>query len=77
MAESSDIQGILRQNLVDAGCGQEIVERCMDLAQQKRTREMKHILACHRQTLLDTLHADEKRIDCLDYLVFTIDKEQN
>ena len=49
MAESSDIQGILRQNLVDAGCGQEIVERCMDLAQQKRTREMKHILACHRR----------------------------
>lgn len=77
MAESSDTLEIFRQNLVDAGCKQEIVQRCMNLAQQRRTSEIKHILACHRQTLLDTLHADEKRIDCLDYLVFTIDKEQN
>lgn len=75
MAEASDTQGILRQNLVDAGCEQEIVQRCMELARQKKTREMKRILARHRQTLLDALHANEKRIDCLDYLVYHMEKQ--
>lgn len=75
MAEASDTQAILRQNLVDAGCEREIVQRCMELAQQKKTGEMKRILARHRRTLLDALHADEKRIDCLDYLVYSMDKK--
>ena len=73
MAEASDTQGILRQGLVAAGCEQELVQRCMELAQQKRTAEMKRILARHRRTLLDALHADEKRIDCLDYLIYRMD----
>lgn len=75
MAEASDTQGILRQNLVDAGCEQEVIQRCVELAQQKRTREIKRILARHRQTLLDVLHVNEKRIDCLDYLVYNIEKQ--
>lgn len=75
MAEASDTQGILWQNLVDAGCEQEIVQRCMELAQQKKTGEMKQILARYRQTLLNALHANEKRIDCLDYLVYHMEKQ--
>ena len=75
MPKASDTRGILRQNLIDAGCGQEMVRRCMDLAQSRQTEEMKRILARHRQTLLDTLHADEKRIDCLDYLIYKMEKQ--
>lgn len=76
MPEASDTKGILRQNLIDAGCGQEIVQRCMDLVQGKKTAEMKRILARHRRTLLDTVHAEQKKIDCLDYLVYKMDKDQ-
>lgn len=75
MAEVSDTQGIFQQNLVDAGCEQEIVQQCMELAQQKKTGEIKRILARHRRTLLDALHANEKRIDCLDYLVYNMEKQ--
>lgn len=75
MPEASNIQEILRQNLIDAGCNQEIVQRCMELVQRKKTVEMKQILTCHRRTLLDTLHADEKRIDCLDYLIYKMEKQ--
>ena len=75
MAEASDTQGILRQNLIDAGCDQDTVQRCMELAQGKKTAEMKRILARHRQTLLDTVHASQKQIDCLDYLVYHMEKQ--
>lgn len=76
MPEISDTKGILRQNLIDAGCNHEIVQRCMDLAQEKKTMEMKRILARHRRTLLDTVHAEQKKIDCLDYLVYRMEKDQ-
>lgn len=76
MAEASDTQGILRQNLIDAGCNQELVRRCMDLAQRKETGELARILSQYKRTLLDTIHTEQKKIDCLDYLVWRIEKDQ-
>lgn len=75
MPEASDLREILRQNLLDAGCGQEIIQRCMELAQGEQTAEMKRILVRHRQTLLDTVHAGQRQIDCLDYLIYRMEKQ--
>ncbi len=75
MPEASDHKGFLRQNLIDAGCDREMVRCCMTLDQKRRTAELKEILARHRRTLLDALHADEKGIDCLDYLIYKIEKQ--
>ena len=36
--------------------------------------EMKRILTRHRQTLLDMIHAEQKKIDCLDYLFYNMEK---
>ena len=33
------------------------------------------LLRIHRQGLLDEVHTGEKRIDCLDYLVYQMEKE--
>ena len=74
MAEASDTESILRQNLIDAGCDLELVQQCMDLAQGERMEEMKRILTRHRQTLLDMVHAEQKKIDCLDYLFYNMEK---
>lgn len=74
MAEASDTEDILRQNLIDAGCDLELVQQCMDLAQGERMEEMKRILTRHRQTLLDMVHAEQKKIDCLDYLFYNMEK---
>ena len=75
MPEASDTQSILRQNLLDAGCGSDTVQTCMALAQKKNMPELMRILARHRQILLDTVHQSEKRIDCLDYLVYRLEKQ--
>ena len=77
MAEASDTEGILRQNLIDAGCNSEIVQQCMELARGQRTKEMKQILTRYRRTLLDTVHAEEKKIDCLDYLFYKMEKDEH
>ena len=76
MPEASDTKGILRQNLIDAGCSQELVQRCVALSEGERAAEVLRILSRHRRTLLDTVHQGEKQIDCLDYLVYKLEKEQ-
>lgn len=76
MAEASDTQGILYQNLLDAGCGADTIAQCMDLAKAKERAKLLRILVCHRQGLLDTVHQNEKRIDCLDYLIYRMEKHE-
>lgn len=64
------------QNLKDAGCDSETIENFMaDLQKGKETNGLKR-LAAHRKNLLDSLHREQKRIDCLDYLVYQM-KEAN
>ena len=75
MPEASDTKGIFRQNLIDAGCGPELVRQCAALAQQKETSELMRVLSRHRRARLDTVHQNEKRIDCLDYLMYNLQKE--
>lgn len=77
MLHTTDTDGILRQNLVDAGCGPDIVRQCMALARKQDQSELMRILSCHRRTLLDALHQSEKQIDCLDYLVYQMEKKAN
>lgn len=76
MAEASDTQGILRQNLLDAGCGSDTVQQCMDLVKKRECAELLRLLYRHRRELLDTVHQNEKRIDCLDYLIYQIEKQK-
>lgn len=77
MPKASDTQGILRQNLLDAGCSGDMIRRCMDLAGKQECGELLRILACHRRELLNAVHQNEKQIDCLDYLVYQIEKQGN
>ncbi len=61
-------------NLVDAGCNNEQIEQFMSLLEQGREKEGLALLAKHRKHLLDCYHAEQKKIDCLDYLVYTMGK---
>ena len=76
MAEASDTQGILRQNLLDAGCGSDTIQQCMELVKKRECAKLLRLLSRHRRELLDTVHQNEKRIDCLDYLIYQIEKQK-
>ena len=58
----------ITENLKDAGCDQEMITEFFDKSGKKD--EQLRILKRHRQQLLDRVHKEEKRIDCLDYLVY-------
>lgn len=75
MALATDAESILRQNLTDAGCDAETIRHCMHLAKTGELARAKPILARHRQSLLDAVHQNEKRIDCLDYLLYQLEKQ--
>ena len=65
----------LLQNLKDAGCSQDIIARFMTCQDAGKRKDSLQVLASHRATLLDELHASQARLDCLDYLIYKLRKE--
>ena len=48
----------------------------MDLLNTGRKEAGLSLLAKHRRFLLDCYHADQKKIDCLDYLIYKMNQNQ-
>lgn len=74
MANASDTMEILHQNLLDAGCSDDLVETCMELAEVSQWDRMLSLLSKQRGNLLSIVHNGQKQIDCLDFLVYRISK---
>lgn len=73
---SENNENAMIQNLKDAGCDKDTITAFVkDLREEKITDGLK-LLAVHRRSLLDKLHKEQKRIDCLDYLVYKLEKNQ-
>ncbi len=70
-------ENALVQNLLDAGCGQELITEFMDDFRKENIPKSLKLLAAHRRLLLDNLHKEQKRINCLDYLVYRMTKENS
>ena len=75
MSESSDTMGILYQNLIDAGCSKDLIETCMELAKANKWKRLLPLLSKQRINLLDSVYDGQKQIDCLDFLVYSINKK--
>lgn len=65
------------QNLKDAGCCPEKIECFMKEYRNNQKADSLKLLAAHRRELLDNLHREQKCIDCLDYLVYDIEKQDD
>lgn len=73
MSNGSNEEAII-QNLKDAGCDSETIHAFVEDIRSDRTEEGMRLLAAHRRSVLDELHKEQKKIDCLDYLVYTMKK---
>ena len=71
----SEYEETIIQNLKDSGCNSEIIESFVANLRTKKYSEGMKLLAAHRRRLLEELHREQRQIDCLDYLVFQIKKE--
>ena len=63
----------LLQNLQDAGCGEGLIAQFLTLYQAGQYPQSLALLAQHRRTLLQRCHEAERRIACLDYLVYQME----
>ncbi|MCH5256372.1 MAG: hypothetical protein J1D87_03725 [Lachnospiraceae bacterium] len=63
------------QNLKDAGCSKSQIEECMDYVGKNERNGVLKLLRQHRDVLLDGLHEKQRMIECLDYLVYQIKKD--
>lgn len=59
----------IKQNLIDAGCDEQFIQQFILLQAEQKTTEMLYLLSKQRKYLLDGIHAEERKIFCLDYLV--------
>lgn len=62
------------QNLKDAGCNQDMIDCCINCLDSGQKEELLKRLENHRLGLLDKVHEGQKQIDCLDYLVYQINR---
>lgn len=62
------------QNLKDAACSIEMIDRFMKALHENKEKEGLKLLEEHRKTLLEALHREQEYIDCLDYLVYDLKK---
>ncbi len=67
----------IRRNLRDAGCGEELIERFISLDSRQLRAEQYRLLGRHRAQLLDSLHREQYKIDCLDHMVYTMRREDD
>ena len=76
MNNGANTDAFLRRNLADAACPGEMIERFMAFRKEGRQREQMLLLTAHRKTLLEKLRSSQQHLDCLDYLLFTMKKQE-
>ncbi|MFQ9891590.1 MAG: hypothetical protein ACLRWH_00105 [Emergencia sp.] len=57
------------QNLKDAGCEDEFIERFILALEDNQNKEVFSLLRRWRNSLLDEIHNNQHKLDCLDYLI--------
>lgn len=75
MPEAKDTQAVLWENLRDAGCGPELARQVMKLLGLGRRQEALALLTQYRQRVLNCCHREQKKLECLDYLIYITGKE--
>lgn len=62
------------QNLKDIGCSSKQIADLMNYYTSGDIKQLIQVLKCQRCYLLDALHDAQKKIDCLDYLIYQLKK---
>ena len=65
----------MRQNLSDAGCGESVIQEIVSLSENGRFTEALQKMKKDRCRLIEELHESGRKVDCLDFLIRTTEKE--
>lgn len=62
-------------NLIDAGCSDQFIKKYKEIKANQKLRFQ--MLYEHREFLLKQIHKDQRKLDCLDFLIHKEKKEGN
>lgn len=62
------------QNLKDADCPKELIEEFFRMKEAGLNNQLVQLLYTQKTRLLESLHESQKKVDCLDYLIFQINR---
>ena len=65
----------LMESLHDAGFNKKLIDEFLSLLEQNKLEKIYELLRKHRESLLKTIHKNQKEIDILDYLIVALKKE--
>ena len=74
--ETPQTREALIQNLEDAGCSKVFIKTYLDASHGGGTSDRLRLLETRRRDLLQQLHAQQRQLDCLDYLRYQLQKSQ-
>ncbi|MBO0458135.1 hypothetical protein JZO77_15470 [Enterococcus hulanensis] len=72
MANATDLDGQLIQNLEDSGLKSKAIAQFIEAYQNGNTHGQKNLLVKQKCQLMEQLHIKQKQIDSLDYLIFRL-----
>ena len=64
------------ENLEDAGCDAALTEKFEALWAKGDQKGQMRLLTGYRRLLLDEIHAGQKKLDCLDFLIYRMRVQQ-
>ena len=64
------------QNLHDAGCNKQQIENFLQCECTCCIEDQIKMLRLYRIPLMDELHKSQEKVDCLDYLLYQLEKEK-
>ncbi len=76
MPEAGNEAQCFYENLRDIGLDEERIDRCVLLQREGRSAELLAALQSSRRELLSGIHAEQKKLDCLDYLVYQLRRKE-
>ena len=66
----------VEQNLRDAGCSEEFIVTFMHVWEAGTPREQLRLLSSQRCRQLDRIHMEQRKLDCLDYLRYQLQRHK-
>lgn len=73
MTEPDGKTVLLLHNLKDAGCDTAMTEQFLAYEREKKTQAQRRLLLRQRDSLLRAVHENQERIDCLDFLLYSVE----
>ena len=66
------IEEKIRENLLDADCDEIFINEFICMFNKGNYPQMNMMLKKQRFKLLDSIHIEQKKLDCLDYMIVNI-----